>query len=182
MICDDAPPVKLFANNLHLDYHGGMNQKKLSVQKSFKNILNKAGLKATPARMSALSYMKKVKKPVSAENIIQHMRNVVDQATVYRIVKNLKTRDIITQIDLRHNHAHYEFSDGSDHHHLVCVQCGRIEDVTGCGAEEMYKTILRAAHNFSEIRQHALEFYGVCKTCIKRKPAVSHSNIQVLKS
>ena len=132
----------------------------------FKDVLHKAGFKATSARMALLKLMKKSKKPLSAENMISGLGKNFDQATIYRIVKKLKQSGIIKQIDLRHNHAHYELVDIDDHHHLICIKCGKIEDITGCEIEEMYKTILKKYSTFSKIKQHSLEFYGVCKKCI----------------
>ena len=58
--------------------------------------------------------------------------------------------------------------DIADHHHLVCLRCGRIEDVAHCGVEAMQSAILRGSKHFTEIRQHALEFYGICKACAKK--------------
>ena len=93
----------------------------------------------------------------------------MDQATVYRTVKSLKQKGIIRQIDLRQNHAHYEFADMAEHHHLVCAECGKIEDVRHCKVENWEGTVLHHSKHFAEIRQHALEFYGVCKTCASKK-------------
>jgi Fur family ferric uptake transcriptional regulator len=140
----------------------------MTQQTAFQSILRKSGYKATPARIAILSILKKSRNPLSAQEIIELVPKEVDQATVYRTVKSLKAKGVIRQIDLRHNHAHYELTDIADHHHLICIQCGRIEDVHKCGVEEMQATILRGAKHFSEIRQHTLEFYGVCKACAKK--------------
>jgi Fur family ferric uptake transcriptional regulator len=131
----------------------------------FTDILRKAGYKATPSRLAVLSFMQKSKKPLSAQGIIERMDKNCDPVTVYRIIKNLALSGIIKQIDLRHNHAHYELVDQNDHHHLICTECGRMEDIAGCEIEEMHKTILRKTASFSEIQQHSLEFYGLCKGC-----------------
>ncbi|OHA07152.1 MAG: hypothetical protein A3J10_01840 [Candidatus Sungbacteria bacterium RIFCSPLOWO2_02_FULL_54_10] len=128
-------------------------------------LLRKSGLRATPARLAVLALMEKSKHPLSTQGLIEKMAKDVDQATVYRIVHDLVGRGIIRQVDLRHNHAHYERADAKDHHHLICMQCGRMQDITGCGVEHMYKGILQAANWCAQVRQHALEFYGVCKTC-----------------
>jgi len=131
-------------------------------------ILRKSGHKATPARLAILGIFDKNKNPMSAQEIIDALPSDTDQATVYRTLKSLREKGVIKQIDLRHNHAHYELADVADHHHLICLRCGRIEDVAHHGVEAMENTVLHNSKHFAEIKTHALEFYGVCKTCAKK--------------
>jgi Fur family ferric uptake transcriptional regulator len=134
-----------------------------------KGILQKSGFKATHSRLAILEVFKKSKKPLSAQEIIDILHDGIDQVTVYRTLKSLKEKGVIIQIDLRHNHAHYELANLAEHHHLVCIRCGRIEDVHRCGIEEMQSTVLKSSRHFAEIKQHALEFYGICNVCIKNQ-------------
>lgn len=139
-------------------------------QAPFHQILRKSGYKATEPRLAILETFRKSKRPLSAKEIIDMLPSSrsIDQATVYRTLRSLKTKGVIHQIDLRHNHAHYELTDIVDHHHLICLQCGKIEDVHHCGVENMEAAILRGSKHFLEIRQHTLEFYGLCKTCARK--------------
>jgi Fur family ferric uptake transcriptional regulator len=105
---------------------------------------------------------------MSAQEVMGTLPSGTDQATVYRTLKLLKEKGLIKQIDLRHNHAHYELAGNAEHHHLVCLRCGRIEDVEHCGAEAIQSTILRNSKHFAEIKAHALEFYGICKRCAQK--------------
>ncbi len=134
----------------------------------FKTLLRKSGCKITRSRLSVLEILERGRNPMSAQDVIKILGKKTDQATVYRIFKSLKEKGLIRQIDLRHNHAHYEISGSNEHHHLICVYCGRIEDVRDCGIDNTHNTILRHSRHFSEIKQHALEFYGVCKSCGKK--------------
>jgi len=135
------------------------------MEEKFKTLLRKSGSKVTPSRLSVLEILERARNPMSAHDVIKVMGKKADQATVYRIFKTLKEKGLIRQIDLRHNHAHYEISGNDKHHHLVCIHCGKIEDVHDCGVNDTYGIILRHSKHFSEIKQHALEFYGVCKSC-----------------
>ena len=134
----------------------------------FRNLLRKSGHKATHSRLAILGLFKKSKNPMSAQEVIEALPPTIDPATVYRTLKTLKEKGIVKQIDLRHNHAHYELVDAAEHHHLICTRCGRIEDVRHCNIEATHAAILREAKHFSEITQHALEFYGVCKSCARK--------------
>lgn len=139
-----------------------------SANKDLKKMLRAGGFKATGGRLAILEIFKNSKRPLAAQEIIVELasrRHDADQATVYRTLKSLKTNGVIRQIDLRHNHAHYELADMTDHHHLICLRCGRVEDVHRCNIEDMEKAVLRTSKHFSEIKQHSLEFYGLCRTC-----------------
>lgn len=131
------------------------------------SMLRKAGLKVTPARIHVLQVFSNEKVPLSPRAVISRMHGEIDQVTVYRAIRAFQRAGIIRQIDLRHNHAHYELVDLSDHHHIVCTSCGTVADIEGCEVEEAYARMLRSVPAFSEIRQHSLEFYGVCKKCVR---------------
>ena len=135
---------------------------------NFRQLLRRSGYKATPSRLAILEAFRGAKKPLSAQGIIELLPRDIDQATIYRTLKSLKEKGILKPIDLRHNHAHYELTDIADHHHLICLSCGRIENVEHHNVEAMERTILQNAKHFSEIRQHTLEFYGICKACAKK--------------
>jgi Fe2+ or Zn2+ uptake regulation protein len=161
--------VNLFANNSHLEYH--QNMPKLDPSKE---TLRKSGYKATPPRIAIMGMFAKNKHPLSAQGVVEHLRAErgrtakIDQATVYRTLKSLKEKGILRTVDLRHNHAHYELATLGDHHHIICLRCGKIEDVPHHGVEAMERTIIQNSKHFAEIRQHALEFYGICKACARR--------------
>lgn len=142
-----------------------MADKSMKKEDPLRSVLRKGGYKATGPRLAVLRLFKKSKVPMSAQEIIEALRRDIDQATVYRTLKSLKEKGIIIQVDLRHNHAHYELADADDHHHIVCVRCGKIEDVRHHDARELQASVLRGSKHFAEIREHALEFYGVCKSC-----------------
>lgn len=135
------------------------------VEQKHRLLLRKAGHKTTPARLRVLEFFEKSKNPPSAQDVIDALGNFADTATIYRTLKTLKNKGLIRQVDLRHNHAHYEIYREDEHHHLICLRCGKIEDVHDCGVDE--SKILRHSKRFAEIKHHALEFYGLCKTCVK---------------
>jgi Fur family transcriptional regulator, ferric uptake regulator len=127
-----------------------------------------SGQKATPVRMSVLSVFKKAKQPLSAQGLISTLPRGTDQATVYRTLRSFMQKGLIKQIDLRHNHAHYELTATAEHHHLICLRCGRIEDVAHCDLRMMQSAVLRASKHFARVSEHALEFYGICRSCANK--------------
>lgn len=128
--------------------------------------LRRHGLRATPARLSLLSLLEHENKPMSAKDIEQHPKlKDMNQATLYRNLQNLKSAGLIRQLDLQERHGFYEISSKGDHHHIVCVQCGRIQEIDNCPALEFSDSVLDQATCFSSVLHHSLEFYGLCRQC-----------------
>lgn len=146
------------------------NIPKVNASGLLKSTLRAAGHKATPARVAILRTLAAAKRPMN----ITAMRNSLgeirtDQATVYRSLEALEASGLIRRVDLRHGHAHYELVGQDDHHHLVCLVCGLVEDFTGCGIDAVIKKTLRQSKQFANVDEHALELFGLCKTCAKKK-------------
>ncbi|HEY4496975.1 MAG TPA: transcriptional repressor [Candidatus Paceibacterota bacterium] len=139
--------------------------KKKTDKNSVKKLVRKAGLKTTPALISTLSLMRRTNEPLSTQEIIEELNGKFDQATIYRIIHKLKHKGLINQVDLLHNHAHYELSDRKEHHHIICIKCGTVEDIAGRNIQKMYENILDDSKYFAEINRHSLEFYGLCNKC-----------------
>ncbi|MDO8489990.1 MAG: Fur family transcriptional regulator [bacterium] len=134
--------------------------------------LRQCGLKATPARLAVLAFMAKQKKPLTVERIITHLE--IDQATLYRNLRAMSEKGLMRRIELQQGHAHYEIiHEDSDHHHLVCTSCGRIEDFDGCSAQGMLESILARSKYFTTIVQHSFELFGACRACETKKSRVS---------
>lgn len=132
-----------------------------------RQLLRKSGHKATSSRLAILRAFQKAKKPLSAQGVIELVPRTIDQATVYRTLRSFKEKGILRPVDLRHNHAHYDLATLDHHHHIICLRCGRIENVPHHGVEAMERSIAQSSRHFAEIRQHALEFYGICKACAR---------------
>jgi len=132
---------------------------------NFIDTLHTAKLRATPARIAILGVLEQEKRPLSVEKIIGTIGDEnIDYVTAYRTITSLKKAGLIRQIDFQHNHAHFELASLGDHHHVVCLKCDTVADVTDCNVGNMQKFALRES-GFREITQHSLEFFGVCKRC-----------------
>lgn len=134
---------------------------------TYKNLLKDAGFRATPARLGLLKLFHQAKKPLSIAGI-QHKlpRQSIDLATIYRIINALLEKNIITQVDFQHGHAHYELATREHHHHIICQKCGRVADISKCDTSNIEKQALKIG-GFKTITSHSLEFYGLCNSCAK---------------
>ena len=127
--------------------------------------LKQGGFKVTKSRLAVLRVLAATKQPLSVQTIIKRLSGSdADQATVYRMLTALTEANILRRIDFEHGHAHYELFDDQDHHHVVCTNCHRIEDVRDCNVSSMADQILKQS-KFAEINRHSLEFFGLCQEC-----------------
>ncbi len=133
-------------------------------------ILKQHNLKHTEAREAVYSIISQAKKPVDVQTVVDLLKKLgikADQATVYRTIQTFVDHEIFNQVELREGKFRYELSTLPHHHHLVCTNCGRIEDIKECGMEDVIKTI-RKTTQFN-VNQHNADFFGLCAQCIKKE-------------
>lgn len=127
-----------------------------------------ASLKSTVAREVALHYFEKSTQPIDADDVLAHLREhelKTDRATVYRILEVFYEKGIIDRLEFQEGKFRYELAGRTDHHHLVCEKCGKIEDISDCSIGSLEKEI--GEKKGFNVKRHSLEFYGVCKSCQK---------------
>lgn len=131
----------------------------------FRSILQNANLKVTNARHAALVFFAESQKPVDAGELMTYLRKQkieADKATVYRILDTFYAKEIITRMEFGEGKFRYELA-GSEHHHLLCEKCGKIEDISDCHIGVLEKEIKKKKGFI--VKRHSLEFYGVCNAC-----------------
>ena len=132
-----------------------------------KELLKRTGLKATAARIQLLNVLADSGKPLSAKDI--HKRISGDLATLYRTFNSFVEKGIVQQVDFKQGYALYELShENHHHHHLVCVSCGKVEDIYDCEVPTLSKKDLKG-YGFESIDEHVLEFFGLCSACFLKK-------------
>jgi len=88
----------------------------------------------------------------------------VSLSTVYRTLDRLSSKGEVTaRADAEGEVTYMLCEPAQHHHHAICGECGRVEDVS-CSAMEQFAQSLRALHGF-ELNGHALEFFGRCRSC-----------------
>lgn len=129
-------------------------------------------IRNTPIRTALLEILDKHAEPLSTQDLLKFLNGrglKANKTTVYRQLETLVHFGIISEIHFADRTKRYELANESGHHHhLVCVQCQRIEDVSFPSDLETHeKTIWK--NNKFKVLQHSLEFFGVCHTCQKSK-------------
>lgn len=131
-----------------------------------KELIRNKGLRVTPARVAVLSILSNSSKPLDIASIWEEIskKNIdADQATVYRIIENFIKKDLISRLQFQEKKFFYEVKR-EDHHHAICTNCGKIEDVSKCNIKRLEGEVEK---NLGfRVDSHSLEFYGKCRECI----------------
>ncbi len=133
-------------------------------EKEISATLKNNGLKVTPGRLGLLDIFKHNKKPLAVKEIAKLYKSFgkIDLVTLYRNVESLAEMGIVKKLRISDKEAHYEIPH-SHHHHLICTNCGKIADLENCEVR-LPKTKIPG---FSKIKEHSLEFFGLCNNCDK---------------
>lgn len=89
----------------------------------------------------------------------------VATATVYSTLQILVDCGLLRRLRLDDGAMRYEAATPTNHHHLLCVRCGKIKDVREPAIEEMLKS--RRYSAFSPA-YFSLTVYGICSTCARK--------------
>ncbi len=124
--------------------------------------LGEKGYRDTAPRRAIVQAVAQTERHFTAEDLRAQLPEV-GRATIYRSLKLLLDAGVVCRVLLEDGNLHYQLSHRGHHHHLLCVECGASEDLTGCDIEDQLKTVA-AAHEF-QVSGHWLEIYGRCLNC-----------------
>src|SRR5262245_32564982 len=126
--------------------------------------LKTMGLKATGPRLRILQLFEKSEvRHLSAEDVYRLlMKEGVDigLATVYRVLTQFEQAGLLQRHHFESGKAVFELKDTSHHDHLVCMQCGRVEEFYDPEIEKRQNRVAKE-RGFS-IRDHSLHLYADC--------------------
>jgi len=133
-----------------------------------KEELQEVSLKATPARIAVMKFLESVDKPVDVNSILDYLRQRdidTNPATIFRMMNDFLQKGITKQIQFQEGKARYELSNKGHHHHLICTNCGKVEEVEGDFLKSMEEKIYKDKK--FRVKDHSLEFFGLCVDCQK---------------
>jgi Fur family transcriptional regulator, ferric uptake regulator len=134
--------------------------------------LRKAGLKVTLPRLKILEILESSQtRHLSAEDIYRSLlesNEDIGLATVYRVLTQFEAAGLVTRHHFEDGMAVFEINHGTHHDHIVCLDCGRVEEFMDSGIEERQGSVAKKLG--FEIRDHSLIIYGHCvrQTCAHR--------------
>lgn len=135
-----------------------------------KKILKSSGYKYTKQRAKVYEiFLDNKDKHLTTEevyNLVAKKDPEMGIATIYRTVQLFHKLGVLDQIAFDDNILRYELrvaNEGHRHHHLVCINCGKVEEVDIDNLNELEAKIEKDK-NF-KIVDHTLKFMGYCEDC-----------------
>lgn len=126
--------------------------------------LKNTGLKATVPRLKILEvFQRGTQRHMTAEDVFRVLlqeRSDVGLATVYRVLTQFEQASILTRSNFESGKAVFELNEGQHHDHLVCIDCGKVEEFYDPEIEERQRIVAKAK-GFA-IADHALSLYAHC--------------------
>jgi Fur family transcriptional regulator, ferric uptake regulator len=126
--------------------------------------LKNTGLKATLPRLKILDvFHRGSQRHMTAEDVFRVLleeRSDIGLATVYRVLTQFEQAGILSRRHFESGKAVYELNEGTHHDHLVCLDCGRVEEFYDPEIEQRQNAV--AALKGFEIADHALSLYAHC--------------------
>jgi Fur family transcriptional regulator, ferric uptake regulator len=131
--------------------------------------LKSSGLKATLPRIKILEvFQNTVHRHMTAEDVYKALMTEgadIGLATVYRVLMQFEQAGILSRNHFESGKAVFELNEGKHHDHLVCMDCGRVEEFYDPEIEKRQKSI--AQTRGFDLQEHALSLYATCtkKNC-----------------
>jgi Fe2+ or Zn2+ uptake regulation protein len=145
-----------------LRYYRNMND----IEPILKKLKN-TNLRKTKLRIFLLDAMLRSSKPISASDLLimaLKCKIKVHKTSVYRQLSVLKEEKIIREIQFGENKKRYEIYPENHHHHIVCTNCGNVEDIDSEACLKNLEKKIASEKKFKVIN-HSLEIFGHCASC-----------------
>ena len=131
------------------------------------------GKRMTPQRKKVLSLFEEIGSGIhlSAEEVHSKLTSTgekVSLATIYRTLRLLVKMTFLNELDLSEGGNIFELlsHDHPDHHHLICIRCGRTEEFEN---NEVINAGEVAAKNFGfKLLESSLNVRALCPICINK--------------
>jgi len=135
--------------------------------------LKSMGLKATLPRLKILElFQHSDVRHLTAEDVYRMLTAEgmdIGLATVYRVLTQFEQAGLLERHHFESAKAVFELNEGQHHDHLVCLQCGKVEEFVDPEIEQRQNQI--AQDRGFKVREHALHLYVEClkQDCPNRK-------------
>lgn len=127
--------------------------------------LRKAGLKVTLPRLKILEILENsTTRHLSAEEIYRKLLDSSEDiglATVYRVLTQFESAGLVARHHFENGMAVFEINQGAHHDHIVCMDCGQVEEFVEPEIEKRQESI--AGRLGFVIEDHSMVLYGRCR-------------------
>ena len=133
--------------------------------------LRKLGLKVTLPRVKILEILAASAVHLSAEDIyrqlLEHGEDI-GLATVYRVLTQFEAASLVRRHHFEGGTAVFELNRGEHHDHIVCMDCGKVEEFLDCGIESRQLDVAKKLG--FQVEEHNIDlFEGLQKVFEERR-------------
>ena len=126
--------------------------------------LKNAGLKATTPRLKILNLFETSDvRHLTAEDVYKILladNEDVGLATIYRVLTQFEQAGLLIRHHFEGDKAVFELDQGKHHDHLVCLQCGKVEEFYDPDIEKRQDKV--AKERGFIVREHSLYLFADC--------------------
>ena len=126
--------------------------------------LKSSGLKATLPRIKILEVFQRTElRHMTAEDVFKALlaeHADIGLATVYRVLMQFEQAGLLTRSNFESGKAVFELNEGQHHDHLVCLDCGRVEEFYDAEIEKRQRAV--TVERGFDLQEHSLALYARC--------------------
>lgn len=126
--------------------------------------LKSIGLKATLPRLKILNlFENSEERHLTAEDVYKLLMTEgmeIGLATIYRVLTQFEQAGLLVRHHFESGKAVFELNEGGHHDHLVCIQCGHVEEFYDAEIER--RQVKVAKDRGFNIHEHSLQIYADC--------------------
>ncbi len=143
---------------------------KTGMLKTNHRALSETGMRATSQRALILEIIHRGKGHLDADEVYRRARGKqprLSLSTVYRTLRMFKKLGLVEEVHFNDAHHHYEVKPPAEHHHLVCLGCGKVIEFYYPLARYMKKSVAEAKD--FDIVDAEIRMTGYCPRCRQGK-------------
>ena len=136
-------------------------------------LLRKVGLKVTRCRVAMLEYIEAQGQHATADEITAGLKTAgfaVDRVTIYRNVDRMLQKGLLATIYVPGRAMRVglcKHPESTHHHHVVCMDCGKVEEVESCFLVDSWDHVCSEVLSASgyQLTGHVMQYLGRCPSC-----------------
>ena len=135
-------------------------------QKGARAVMRSGGRRMTQQRRLLLDVIETAKGHLDADELYRLARQRdprISLSTVYRTLLVLKDHGLIEELHLSEEHHHYEIKGTDEHYHVVCRQCGAVEEFTSELTAQLRADLL--TQSGFQVEAMDIDISGRCAQC-----------------
>jgi len=138
------------------------------------SLFRERGIPLTHQRRAIYQALASTRAHPGAEDIHRRLKRShpsLSLATVYKTLHTLQLLGLASLVNATHAEARYD-AITSTHHHAICVDCGRIDDLFDRKLDRLKAPRSRGFRTLN----HSVHFLGRCSSCARKKGRSSQTH------